>query len=580
MKQILSTLILAASIVTAFSQATVMNDTNTLRILKPTPAPFWSSNRLDILTGLGLDLSINGGTPNGSGAGLHWSQLLGVPAGFADGTDDGGGGGGLITAVSADHQVSGGTLSITNTTGTGALVRASALSPYLLSATASVTYQLADPDLDALATNNGSALTNLSGSAIASGTVADARIAASIARLASPALTGTPTAPTAAPGTSNTTVATTAFVSAAVAAGGGGGGEGESNFIASVTADFDVLARQLSLTNATGAGALVRASVLDSYLTSAAGASLFQPLDPGLTALAQGDGGALTNLPASALTGTVPDERLSAAIVRTNNAFTITVPTASPGTSNTVAASTEYVDRAVAAGGSGGAEVSDGWDEWDEWLVTDWHFVGNAGSSTLEPNLVFAAVSGGVNTAPARPTGSTGIRTASGAAVNTGGFIHSGSGSMYMLSNTVWQWRVIGSVLQTNGNLARLGFSDSTATVEPVDALMFAVTNQVAWPVALSNSVKSVASSGFTLQQGVVYGFDIRQTNDFAAFQIYSNSIGAPSVLVYSDSISGGLPLGSSRALGLLIGGYNGDTSNTNSTDILNFERMRLRQSN
>lgn len=229
---------------------------------------------------------------------------------------------------------------------------------------------------------------------------------------------------------------------------------------------------------------------------------------------------------------------------------------------------------------SGEMASSDGWDEWDEWSVTDWHFVGNAGSSTLEPNLVFSATSGGVNTAPARPTGSTGIRTASGAAVNTGGFIHSGSGSMYMLSNTVWQWRVVGSVLRTNGNFARLGFSDSTTTVEPVDALMFAVTNQVAWPVALSNSVKSVASSGFTLQQGVVYGFDIRQTNDFAAFQIYSNTIGAPSVLVYSDSISGGLPLGSSRALGLLIGGYNGDTSNTNSTDILNFERMRLRQRN
>ncbi len=42
------------------------------------------------------------------------------------------------------------------------------------------------------------------------------------APLASPALTGTPTAPTAAPGTNTTQVATTAFVEAAVAAGGGG----------------------------------------------------------------------------------------------------------------------------------------------------------------------------------------------------------------------------------------------------------------------------------------------------------------------------------------------------------------------
>ncbi len=44
------------------------------------------------------------------------------------------------------------------------------------------------------------------------------------APLASPALTGTPTAPTAAEGTNTTQIATTAFVTAAVAAGGGGGG--------------------------------------------------------------------------------------------------------------------------------------------------------------------------------------------------------------------------------------------------------------------------------------------------------------------------------------------------------------------
>lgn len=44
------------------------------------------------------------------------------------------------------------------------------------------------------------------------------------APLASPALTGAPTAPTAPPGTNTTQVATTAFVAAAVAAGGGGGG--------------------------------------------------------------------------------------------------------------------------------------------------------------------------------------------------------------------------------------------------------------------------------------------------------------------------------------------------------------------
>lgn len=48
-----------------------------------------------------LNDSINGGVPNGSGSKLHWSQLTGVPAGFADGTDDegDGGGGGGVTLV-------------------------------------------------------------------------------------------------------------------------------------------------------------------------------------------------------------------------------------------------------------------------------------------------------------------------------------------------------------------------------------------------------------------------------------------------------------------------------------------------
>jgi len=59
---------------------------------------------------------------------------------------------------------------------------------------------------------SGASLTSLNGSNISSGTVADARIASSIARLASPAFTGTPTAPTAANGTNTTQIATTAFV--------------------------------------------------------------------------------------------------------------------------------------------------------------------------------------------------------------------------------------------------------------------------------------------------------------------------------------------------------------------------------
>jgi hypothetical protein len=53
---------------------------------------------------------------------------------------------------------------------------------------------------------------------ISSGTLAAARVDSAIARLSSPALVDVPTAPTAAPGTNTTQIANTAFVTAAVAA--------------------------------------------------------------------------------------------------------------------------------------------------------------------------------------------------------------------------------------------------------------------------------------------------------------------------------------------------------------------------
>ena len=43
MKLFATLLLVLASLVAAHGQATVMNNTNTLRILKPTPAPFWAS---------------------------------------------------------------------------------------------------------------------------------------------------------------------------------------------------------------------------------------------------------------------------------------------------------------------------------------------------------------------------------------------------------------------------------------------------------------------------------------------------------------------------------------------------------
>lgn len=65
-----------------------------------------------------MNNSINAGAPNGTGAKVHWSQLLGVPAGFADGTDDGGGGGTSGTMINTGASTVSAVPRYTDTTGT------------------------------------------------------------------------------------------------------------------------------------------------------------------------------------------------------------------------------------------------------------------------------------------------------------------------------------------------------------------------------------------------------------------------------------------------------------------------------
>lgn len=290
----------------------------TFRALVDADMAFADSESLWTATTLGaaleeLNNSINAGVPNGTGAKVDWSQLLSVPAGFADGTDDGAGGGsGTMTGIafatvaglpfawsptstttsntftlSASNQTanlffagpsSGGAaaptfraivdddvpntitvdLATTATTANAgdsataffssgtvedaridsALARDSEVSStyaplaspaltgtptvngtnlmayaaeHLTEAEASALYQRTNANLTTLATLNGSALTNLNGTEIRSGTVVDARIDLALARLASPTFTGSPAAPTASISESNTLLATTAF---------------------------------------------------------------------------------------------------------------------------------------------------------------------------------------------------------------------------------------------------------------------------------------------------------------------------------------------------------------------------------
>jgi hypothetical protein len=175
-------------------------------------------------------------------------------------------------------------------------------------------------------------------------TYATAAALASYAPLASPALTGTPTAPTAAPGTNTTQIATTAFVTAAVGAGGAAP-------IASPTFTGDPKAPTPATSDndtSIATTAYVKAN-LASYATTASLASYAPLASPSFTGVplapTQATGDNSTALATTAhvkanLAGYAP--LASPALTGTP-----TAPTAVGGTNTTQVATTAFVTSAV-----------------------------------------------------------------------------------------------------------------------------------------------------------------------------------------------------------------------------------------
>jgi hypothetical protein len=104
--------------------------------------------------------------------------------------------------------------------------------------------------------------------------------------LTSPALTGTPTVPTAAPGTNTTQAASTAFVTAAVAAGGGGGGGAttpatSAPICGAGSANSTVACTSTALSSAIGTGVYDASGVAAAFAAALNASNLTSGIIPG-----------------------------------------------------------------------------------------------------------------------------------------------------------------------------------------------------------------------------------------------------------------------------------------------------------
>jgi hypothetical protein len=166
--------------------------------------------------------------------------------------------------------------------------------------------------------------------------------AAGGAVLASPAFTGIPTAPTAAPGTANTQIATTAFVNAAIGVQSFNGRTG---------------AVLLTAADLTAAGGALLASPtftgLPSAPTAAPGTNTTQLATTQFVTAAVNASVLSFNGRTGAVSLIANDVSAAGGAVVASPAFTgvPTAPTAAPGTNTTQLATTQYVMSALSAGG-------------------------------------------------------------------------------------------------------------------------------------------------------------------------------------------------------------------------------------
>jgi len=442
--------------------------------------PFWSGSEWIL-----LNKGTNGQVLTTVGTNVAWA----TPA------PSSGSGTGLVTSVSTDFRVSGGELSLTNTLGTGPMVRQSVAN------SGTVTSVSGASTVSGLGFS-GPPVTGF-GTLTLTGIVAEASISLEIPRLSSV----------------NTYTATSNILTGDLHVQG-------SIFTPELTADLFNVGTFVLGTNVIG---LANGG---TSATNAAGAR---------AALGTDNADNITS-------GTLAEARIDSAIARLDSpAFTNspTAPTASPGTSNSVLATTAFV-RQNAGTGSGSFTNRPNRKR----LVLfekDWVTLTPANSAL--PELVGTAVSSGSATVIASESNHLGLlRLSSSATPNSAYYFL--SSILGLFAQPVLTWESISRVRATNSGVSiSHGFTDSATIANPTDAIRMYRSNDFLIPQIWYNGA---LTQGFEYpiqsNQFVYLRFQVQPSMTNVTFYAEDSDT---KTLILSTNLNSTLPSDSNRSFGV-----------------------------
>lgn len=421
------------------------------------------------------------------------------------GSSGGSGGSNFITSVSADFEVLASALSLTNTTGSGQILRASMLSPYLLSSTAAVTYQLSTATLTRLGD-------------IGLGTLGDWMYRDA---------NGWTNASSASVETTLESILDLQDLQGAVT---------DAQVPNTITVDQATLA----LTGDSATGFFTTGAIEDARIDSAIArdseiAASYQPLDPDLTAMAAG----------------------TAVSTPQTNAVSVGAPVLYVGTTN--------VAEAIAgiSGGSGdvsstGNNTLSGTNTFTgpTWIkpyrkkavLFNKEWLGLNSLSIGYPEFNGTAVASGTGTIITGETNHPGmIRLSSSSSANSGYYFLSSISGLF--AEPLLTWESVSRVRATNAGISKtFGFTDSANTANPTDAIRMWRSNNFLIPQIWNNG---------SLVQGYEYPVSSNQFV-YIKFQVQTNMTDVSfyaedsdtKTLILSTNLTGTLPASANRVFG------------------------------